>query len=165
MGMAPRRASLSGILSATANNSGEKMSKSGNPSDSILLEGAYIPTAAYYLDSDCVEYVKRDCSVIYDRIDEFLTLIMDIEKNIIGFKLKGFKHVYEQRLLSQSRFLGLEFVHLVSAIESLVNSLGEKFIEEANERRTKAYRAAYNLAANDNVHLSVDFLNKANRAA
>jgi len=68
-----------------------KISKSVQPERSPPYE----PVALYYVDSDCVEYVKEDTFCIYERIDGFLTLIFDETKiNLIGFKLKGFKFVF-----------------------------------------------------------------------
>ena len=63
------------------------------------LAGAYSPIAVYFVDSDCVEYVKEDALCVYDRIDNFLTLITDEnQRNVIGFKLKGFSKAVKAML-------------------------------------------------------------------
>jgi hypothetical protein len=122
----------------------------------------YDPVAAYYLESDCVEYVKSDSIAIYDRIDEFLTLIFDeTRSNLIGFKLKGFKNIFEQRLKHISQLRNIQFIDLVSAIETIFTLVGDKVMAAHDERREKAYKAARELASNDNVTLSSDFLKAA----
>ena len=119
----------------------------------------YLPTAVYYLDSDCVEYVKEDAFCIYDRVDDFLTLIMDEGKlNLIGFKLKGFKFVFEQHLKPLFELNDMQFIDLVSAIELHVAKIGEAVFKNADDRVKFAYRAAIKLAANDNVKLSGSFI-------
>jgi hypothetical protein len=121
------------------------------------IAGDYVPTAVYFSDSDCVEYVKEDAFAIYERVDEFLTLIFDETKiRLIGFKLKGFRCIYEKHLkplfeLNDSQFLGL-----VSAIEAVCTVLGEQLV--ADDERARAYKAALKLAANDNVRLYDTFL-------
>jgi hypothetical protein len=146
--------------SAIANVSGDPMSESTAVNDSNQFRERYEAVAAYYLESDCVEYVKSDSIAIYDRTDEFLTLIFDEtnSKNLIGFKLKGFKNIFEQRLKHISQLRNIQFVDLVSAIETIFTDVGGKIMAEYDERREKAYKAAWELASNDNVRLSSDFL-------
>jgi len=116
------------------------------------LAGPYVPTAIYFGDSDCVEYVKEDAFCIYDRVDEFLTLIFDETKlNLIGFKLKGFKHIFETHLKPVFRLNGGHFVALVTVIETVCNQIGQELFE--SEDRASAYKAARKLAANDNARL------------
>jgi hypothetical protein len=75
------------------------MTQSLRSIDPSLLGGTYIPTAVYFTDSDCVEYVKEDVFCVYERVDKFLTLIFDETKlNLIGFKLKGFRCLFEKHL-------------------------------------------------------------------
>jgi hypothetical protein len=114
--------------------------------------GGYIPTAVYFEDSDCVEYVREDNFVIYHRIDDFLTLIYDETKIIpVGFKLKGFKHVFDTHLKSLFKLNDNQFLSLVAAIEAICTELGDELF--ADDERTRAYKAARKLAANDNVWL------------
>jgi hypothetical protein len=127
-----------------------------NIDDPALLQGAYVPTAVYYLDSDCVEYVKEDSFCTYRRVDCFLTLIHDeTGYNLIGFKLKGFKHVFEQYLKPLFELHDMQFIELVSAIEMVFTN------NSKDERRAAAYKAALKLANDDNVRLSGAFLKAA----
>jgi hypothetical protein len=151
-----------GTRSAIENVFGDPMSESTAANDPNQLHERYEPVAAYYLESDCVEYVKSDSIAIYDRIDEFLTLIFDETKsNLIGFKLKGFKNIFEQRLKHISQLRNIQFVDLVSAIETRFTDVGAKIMAAHDERREKAYKAAWELASNDNVRLSTEFLKAA----
>ena len=112
----------------------------------------FAPCATYFHDSDCVEYVKSDSFSIYDRVDEFLTLIYDgTGKQLIGFKLKGFKNLFTKQLEPIYRLNGNQFLRVVSAIEAICVVLGEQLID--GDDRKLSYEAAANMAANDNVTL------------
>jgi hypothetical protein len=130
--------------------------------DRDLLDGKYVPRAVFFVDSDCVEYVKTDSFCIYDRVDGFLTLIFDKTGLILtGFKLKGFKHVFDKHLRSLYKLHDMQFVDLVSAIEHMFTELGDEVFAEKDGRRIRAYKAALSLAANDNVKLDGIFLKAA----
>jgi len=112
----------------------------------------FIPTAVYFSDSDCVEYVNEDGFAIYSRVDEFLTLIFDETKiRLIGFKLKGFKYCFENHLKPLFDLNDSQFLALVPVIEAVCTKLGERLV--ADDERARAYKAALKLAANDNVRL------------
>lgn len=115
--------------------------------------GQYVPCATYFHDSDCVEYVKHDSFTIYNRVDEFLTLIYDSTGlQLIGFKLKGFKNIFLKQLKPIYRLNHEQFLSLVSAIEAVCKEIGDSLADD--EDRAQSYRAAANMAANDNVNLS-----------
>lgn len=116
--------------------------------------GSYEPAAIYYYDSDCVEYVKEDSLCLYERVDERLTLIKDATGHrLVGFKLKGFRNVFE-KLKSSLELSDRHFVSIVSAIEFVYGALGEAVFNDG--KRAAAYKAAYQLAVNDNVRLGHD---------
>ena len=118
---------------------------------------AYVPCATYFHDSDCVEYVKRDSLLVYDRVDEFLTLIYDgTGKQLVGFKLKGFKNIFTKQLEPMYRLNNRQFVGLVPALEAVCKALGEQLDDD--DDRKQSYRAAMDMAANDNVELSGNHL-------
>lgn len=102
------------------------------------------PVAVYLPDSDCVEYVAEDTTAVYKRVDEFLTLIFDETSIIpIGFKLKGFRNVFE-RIKDDLGLNDGAFVHLVAVLERVCTDLGnEKFMDSS---RKQAYDAAAKLA-------------------
>lgn len=115
------------------------------------IRDAYNRAAIYYHDSDCVEYVREDQFCIYERVDGFLTLVQDGTGTLIGFKLKGFKNVFTKMQKVSAKLTDGHFLMLVSAIEAVCAELGDEMFDD--HRRAEAYRAAYTLAANDNVRL------------
>jgi hypothetical protein len=113
--------------------------------------GSYEPAAIYYGDSDCLEYVQKDEFALYERVDEFLTLIKDSSgEKLIGFKLKGFRNRFH-KLQAAFALNDGQFAYVMSAIESIYTELGDRVF--ADKHRAEAYQAAYRLAANDNVKL------------
>ena len=115
----------------------------------------YTPSAVYFLESDCVEYVREDAFCVYERVDDFLTLVFDETKfNLVGFKLKGFKFVFDKHLKPLFEMHDSQFIDLVSVIEAGVTKIGDQMFSEINEERRRAYKAAWKLAGNDNVKLS-----------
>ena len=112
---------------------------------SMAVPDRYEPVAVYYHDSDCVEYVREDAFVIYDRVDEFLTLIHDrTGHQLLGFKLKGFKYIFMEKLEPIYRLNESQFLTLVSAIEAICSIVGGNLFED--ERRAAAYQAARKMA-------------------
>lgn len=124
---------------------------------SIQPKGDYVPCAVFFADSDCVEYVKQDVFCIYDRVDEYLTLIYDETGfNLVGFKVKGFKHLFDTKLKNLFRLNDNQFVAFVGIIERLCESIGDSLFTD--DARKRAYQAARLLAANDNVRFySADY--------
>jgi len=129
------------------------MTKLSESADTTLHSN-YEPAARYFLDSDCIEYVKEDTFCIYDRIDSFLTLVFDETKiNLIGFKLKGFKCVFDKFVRPLLELNDNQFVELVPVLEFVFTQVGDQMFSVGNEERKLAYKAALKLAANDNVRL------------
>jgi len=73
--------------------------------------------------------------------------------NLIGFKLKGFKYIFEKHLKPLFELHDKQFVDLVSAIEAVFSQVGNQVFSVGDEERARAYKAALKLAANDNVKL------------
>lgn len=91
---------------------------------------------------------------VYERVDGFLTLIFDETKiNLIGFKLKGFKCIFEKHLKPLFELHDKQFIDLVSAIEAVFTDAGNQIFSVGDEARARAYKAALKLAHNDNVRL------------
>jgi hypothetical protein len=126
-----------------------------NPERELSSSEKYVPQAVYFMDSDCVEYVKEDAPSIYDRIDDFLTLVWDETRlTLVGFKLKGFKYVFNAHLKPLYKLNDEQFITLVSAIEAHFTEVGNEIFARGDKQRAAAYKAALKLAANDNVKLS-----------
>ena len=131
------------------------MSDHANGRDALAAE--FQCRAVYFSDSDCVEYVKEDTFTIYDRVDDFLTLIFDeTNLNVIGFKLKGFKHFFDNHLKPIFKLNDEQFVGMVSALEARCTDIGNRILD--NDRKKRAYKAAMKIASNDNVRLDGAFL-------
>lgn len=112
------------------------------------LSAAYRPTATYYEDADSVEYVRCDVPSVYRRVDEFLTLIYDMDRreDLIGFRLKGFKNFYLKHLAPMT-----DFVSLVGALEQAL-TVAANGAFDARERQA-AYASAREIALEDKVAL------------
>lgn len=135
------------------NASGDTVKERLSEAALASLNAHILPVATYFDDSDCVEYVKEDTIAIHRRVDQFLTLIFDETRlRLIGFKLKGFKCVYNEILKPRVELSGVEFVELVPAIEHLFTKLGNE-VFAADDGRKRAYQAAYNLANEENVRV------------
>lgn len=112
----------------------------------------YIPRAIYYQDADTVEYVRRDKPCVYRRIDGILTLALDLKtRELVGFRLKGFKNFFLTHLKPKYRLLDGDFIPLVSVIEQALQIVGDKVC--LNEANVAAYRSARKMAHEDCVAL------------
>jgi hypothetical protein len=95
-------------------------------------------------------------------VDDFLTIIFDETKIIpVGFMLKGFKHVFNTHLKPLFELNDKQFLLLATAIEAVCTELGDALF--ADDERTRWYKAARKLAANDNVKSIWKLLSEAGR--
>ena len=112
---------------------------------------SYTPEAYYGRTSDSLEYVKVDKSVYYERVDEFLTLVRDMDtRKTVGFKLKGFYNMF-RGLIEDSIITDAEFILLVRVFEKVLTKRGTKLTTALKAH----YDEAYQMAGNDNVRISV----------
>jgi len=125
------------------------MTTSANPAADIIST-PYKPVALYYEGADTVEYVRKDVPAVYERVDEFLTLIFDMKarEELVGFQLKGFRNFYLQDA-GRARF-GEDFLSLVGLLERAVTRLGDAAFEDG---RKDAYEKAARMALQDSVEL------------
>ena len=122
--------------------------------------GRFTSSAVYFLDSDCVEYVKEDAFCVYERIDDFLTLILDeTGYNLVGFKLKGFRCIVQKHLRQQLD--DRQFLELANVIESIFTKVGNRMFSVPEDDRERAYKAAQNLAEKERVKLQTRVLEAA----
>lgn len=116
------------------------------------LSTPYRPVAVYFEDADCVEFVRADAPCVYRRIDEFLTLIVDMDRrDLIGFRLKGFRNFYIRHFDKLNTGIKPEFLSLVSILEKIIESFAQEFIDD--NQRQAAYRQARDLAHAENAAL------------
>lgn len=116
--------------------------------------GAYRPTAIYYSSADSLEYVRNDEPALYRRIDEHLTLILHLAtRDMLGFKLKGFRHLYLTCLQPKYALKEQQFLALIDILEDAMRIQGNAIFEKGE--REAAYKQAKEMAATDNVQLGV----------
>lgn len=114
-----------------------------------VMSYKYQKAAIYHSDSDCVEYVRRDGGVYYERIDDILTLIKDIDsKETVGFKLKGFCYVLQNHF-KNFKLDDEEFSIVMGAFEVVYGVLGDILVSDPIVRA--AYDEAVSIASNDNI--------------
>ena len=117
----------------------------------LIASKEYEPTAIYYEDSDSLEYLRVSMPVVYRRIDPTLTLILTLEsRELVGFKLKGFKNFYMRHIKQKFQKNCPEFIELVDLLQEITSNLGAEIFEE---NRKTAYSSALEMAAIDNVHV------------
>ena len=120
----------------------------------LIREGVefrqYRARAIYYEQSDSLEYVRRDVPSVYRRIDQQLTLILDMDsRQPMGFKLKGYRHFFLRHLKTEHDLDEGHFLKLIDVLQQAL-SVGGDAIFDAVERQT-AYRQALEIAEEDNV--------------
>lgn len=117
------------------------------------LRGRYIPKARYNVLADYVEYIREDKPYIMRRVDDFLTIALDMEtRKPAGFRLKGFKNFFLKHLRPRNHLLDDQFLAVVSLIEIAATSAGEKVFGNQSEIKS-AYSCAYIIASDDRVRI------------
>lgn len=112
--------------------------------------------AVYEPLMDYVEYVTVNATTVSDRVDGYLTLIYAADsRTVVGFRLKGFRAVFN-KLKPVLKLRDAQFVSLTQAIEQIVTELGDVIFRDAEVE--SGYKAAIQLAQNDDVKLSPDLL-------
>lgn len=109
------------------------------------LTTPYSAVAIYYEGADMVEYVRRDAPSVCVRVDELLTLVVDMRNrdDLIGFRLKGFRNYYLRNLSGLD-----DFVSLVGVLEREITEVGNTTFD-----RRDAYQRARTIAISDSVVL------------
>ena len=116
------------------------------------LHSQYEPKALYYADADTVEYVRSDAPCVYRRIDDILTLALDLHtRDLIGFRVKGFKNFFLNHLKPKYKLLDGDFIALVSVLEQAFQTVGERVCPE--DEYVDAYRQARKMAHDDRVSI------------
>lgn len=58
-----------------------------------MVKDEYAPVLVHYIEADRIEYVTRDVPSIYERIDENIDIVRDMEtKEIIGVQINNWSH-------------------------------------------------------------------------
>lgn len=121
--------------------------------EQIDLTTPYTPVAIYYDDGDYVEYVRRDDPIVYRRVDEFLTLAIDMfSRDLVGFRLKGFRNFFINVLQKKYEMQDHDFIPLVAILEDAITSVGNRTVKDDQQTRD-AYDSARKIAREDNPRL------------
>lgn len=124
------------------------------------LSQNFVKAAVYNEEMDFLEYVSKDDVTVSDRIDGFLTVMWDYDqKEIVGFRLKGFRCIFNDIIKPLSKLKDEDFDPLVEALEKIFTKIGgELFSNRLNEEyRVKAYKSALHLIKSDRVVLPDQF--------
>ena len=120
------------------------------------LRKVYRPQARYHKLADFVEYVPEDKPYIMRRIDNVLTIALDMEtRKLAGFRIKGFRNFFLKHLKPRHKLLDEHFLALVAIIEIAATLVGNDGFATGDEKKD-AYKQAYSVAVNDRVVL-IDF--------
>ena len=123
--------------------------------NTLKATAPYLPTAIYYEDGDFLEYIREDIPSVDRRVDEYLTLVVDMfDRHPIGVKLKGFRYLYS-RGVSQGYFRSnQDFISLTALVEKAMTTIVDSIFGEIERQR--AYEQAIEIAKVDNVHVDRD---------
>ena len=115
------------------------------------LSTPYRAVALYLKESDSIEYTRVDVPCIHRRIDDFLTLVLDIKsRELIGFRFKGFRHYYLNEIKTVPSRSDKDFSAAVFILERMMT----QFCDDRFQERIEAYRMARDIALQDRVELS-----------
>lgn len=119
----------------------------------VTMSDTFERKATYNPAMDCVEYVSADEVAVAFRIDGFLTLYKDRNRQrVIGFKCKGFRYVFEKLRQQGAPLEEKHFLPIVKLIEAALTEIGDQVCDE--EKRA-AYDEAMRIASNDDVKLEI----------
>lgn len=112
--------------------------------------------ASYYAGMDFLEYVSEDTTTIADRVDSFLTVLLDADEHrLVGFRFKGFGHAFSTFIKPVMKLRDDDFNPIVFALERYFTDVGNTMIDQ---RREEAYKQVLELAERDKVGIPEDFL-------
>jgi hypothetical protein len=124
------------------------------------LSQDFVKSAVYNEEMDFLEYVSKNDVTVSDRVDGFLTVMWNYDQDeIVGFRLKGFRCIFNDIIKPLSKLKDEDFDPLVEALEKIFTKLGDEiFSNQSNEDyRVKAYKSALHLIKSDKVDLPDQF--------
>lgn len=122
---------------------------------STPVVSCFSPHAAYYNALDCIEYVNKDCTIIAERVDEFLTLFrQNATDDYVGFKLKGFRNFFETSLRHTLDLKDEDFVTLKEMMLVICTEKANEFVANKD-----SYKIAYKMCQGEAVKLQAGALN------
>ncbi|HBX36562.1 MAG TPA: hypothetical protein DEG76_04395 [Pseudohongiella sp.] len=117
--------------------------------------------ASYYSRMDFLEYVCDDTTVVAERIDGFLTVLLDADdRHLVGFRLKGFGYAFKTFIQPAMKLESQHFDPIIFALTRLFTDVGNALTgDDATQpqKREEAYKQVVALAQRDQVSLPADF--------
>jgi hypothetical protein len=121
--------------------------------------------ARYYEEMDFLIYVNKDCSYRAKRVDAFLTVLLDPQKDeLVGIKLKGFKFLFNQFMavsggdVKEGDFLPVMRVFALA----MVGGVAEMMMDHLRKERAELWqRAKEFVAANDPLFVVHEMIKEA----
>lgn len=117
--------------------------------------------ASYYRKMDFLEYVSADTTVIAERVDGFLTVLLDADdRHLVGFRLKGFGYVFKTHIQPAMKLKPQHFDPIIYALTRFFTDVGNSLTADHSkkpEQREEAYKQVVELAQRDQVALPPDF--------
>lgn len=126
------------------------------------LADEFVKRASYNESMDFLEYIACDCIAVSERVDGFLTVMWNYEHTeIIGFKLKGFKYLFNTHIKDLAQLKDSDFNPIMDMLEIVFTMIGNEIISDTampKDERLKAYKATRELIKKDAVKLPVELM-------
>lgn len=132
------------------------MTRHATSSDFALDVGQkYVKAAVYFPSMDYLDYAREDGIKIFERVDQFLTVIWNENGEMIGFKLKGIRNFFLTKLKPALSLRDDDFVWVRDIFVALATDKGAEMFPDDNrkEERVVQYRRALKIATDDNVKI------------
>lgn len=116
------------------------------------LSAEFKAGAFYYDCADFVEYIAEDDITVAERIDEYLTLLWDSSRlDVIGFRIKGFKHLFNTHLKPLYDLSDRDFLPMITVVQAVIQRIGEELTSQDNRKR--AYKKVIKLTKDSNIQI------------
>lgn len=115
--------------------------------------GVFQKLAVYFPSMDYVDYVREDGIKVYERVDQFLTVIWNENNDMVGFKLKGIKNYFLRKLQPALSLQDDDFVWVSELFAALATEIGNDLFENGvrQDEKRAAYKRAAKIAREDSV--------------
>lgn len=136
----------------------DKFSEQLEEQFNAILSDEFVKRASYYSAMDFLEYVSRDTTVVADRVDGVLTALLDADTGeLIGFRLKGFGHIFNTHVKPLFQLTDEDFLPIVRVLEHYFTQAADSVCDDVDQvRRERVYKACYKLASDDEVTVPAD---------
>lgn len=118
----------------------------------------FSPKARYYPALDFLMYLNKDCSYRADRVDSWLTLLLDPQEDVlVGLRLKGFKFLFERLKAikgpQQHEISKWDWKDFISFLEVALTLHGEDLLKDISQDLKKKYADARQFAEKEKINI------------